>query len=509
MHASAQISGRGPAGGQLDLTVVLTPARSLPAGEPVRLVFPHWYYAAGGPRPPADVHGTGHGRWHLDQALHRDVEAGQAITLVFAGVSAPSVAGPLRPQVLLRGRVIPTGGEARIQAGSPARLVAVAPSFAAPGESITLRLRVEDAQGNALGPTRPRELPAKAGMHRAEVEQDGLRATSNWTLVDAEPPTLLWADLHGHSALSDGRGTPEAWFADARDVGLLDVAALSDHDWQLEPAEFQRAIEAANAADEPGRFVAIPAFEINRWGHEVAWFFSPDRLAAPRPRRGARTILEETDLGLRAAAPPPLLKRYGEGSLLATHTSLFPSMGTRFPVDDPPAGYRLVEVYSAHGSSECAGCPRTPAPPQSSNEEPPGSLWDALDHHAPLALMAAGDSHDGRPGHTGWGPHPGGLTGIFVDEHSRAGVERALRSGRVFGTTGHRTVLQVERGLRVRIVGDTAGAVLELVADRRVVQSIPEPPAGTWIQLNEVDAGWRYVRLRLPGDHAAWGAEPF
>ena len=55
------------------------------------------------------------------------------------------------------------------------------------------------------------------------------RAATRWS-SSAEGPRVLWADLHGHSAFSDGTGPPEDYFLYARDVAALDVAALTDHD---------------------------------------------------------------------------------------------------------------------------------------------------------------------------------------------------------------------------------------------------------------------------------------
>ncbi len=72
---------------------------------------------------------------------------------------------------------------------------------------------------------------------RIHVEgQDGLATNTNPLVVSPEPQRILWADLHGHSNLSDGTGTPEDYFHYARDVAALDVCALTDHDhWGMVP----------------------------------------------------------------------------------------------------------------------------------------------------------------------------------------------------------------------------------------------------------------------------------
>ena len=42
---------------------------------------------------------------------------------------------------------------------------------------------------------------------------------------------LFWGDVHGHSAISDGKGSPGDYFTYARDVARLDFVVLTDHDF--------------------------------------------------------------------------------------------------------------------------------------------------------------------------------------------------------------------------------------------------------------------------------------
>ncbi len=90
---------------------------------------------------------------------------------------------------------------------------------------------------------------------------------------------LLHADLHNHTLLSDGAGRPEDAFASMRAAGL-DVAAITDHTHgagvstrTIGEADWRRLGELADAADEPGAFVAVRGFE---WtspslGHMNVW----------------------------------------------------------------------------------------------------------------------------------------------------------------------------------------------------------------------------------------------
>jgi len=109
--------------------------------------------------------------------------------------------------------------------------------------------------------------------------------------------TLVHADLHNHTLMSDGAGDPDLAFDSMRSAGL-DVAALTDHATVsdhilgdalagLLPAAYKqiggitrsdwaRTRELADAADADGTFTAIRGFEwsepllghINVWGSE-------------------------------------------------------------------------------------------------------------------------------------------------------------------------------------------------------------------------------------------------
>jgi uncharacterized protein DUF3604 len=100
-----------------------------------------------------------------------------------------------------------------------------------------------------------------------------------------EGTSLVYADLHNHSQMSDGIGDPLLAFASMRSAGL-DVAALTDHSTpgrilDLSPAEWRHTGHLADAADDPGTFTALRGFE---WSHDHAghlnvWF--TDELTDP------------------------------------------------------------------------------------------------------------------------------------------------------------------------------------------------------------------------------------
>lgn len=89
---------------------------------------------------------------------------------------------------------------------------------------------------------------------------------------------LVHADLHNHTAMSDGDGDPELAFASMRDAGL-DVAALTDHTTLfaiegLSRREWDRTGMLADAADDPLQYTALRGFEWSHplLGHVNVWF---------------------------------------------------------------------------------------------------------------------------------------------------------------------------------------------------------------------------------------------
>jgi hypothetical protein len=512
----------------------------LAEGAELRLLFPHWWYGqrplAGGmlasARRPADAREAAFGRWYVASTTDRALGSGESLQLRVDPFFAPVAAmEAFEPIVLLRRagskayvRLEPSSPPIRIDPGPGEELVAVTPLHATPGEVISVRLRLQDSLGNPVGPGIPAitaRVPTEPGLHWLPLSVESAAGPQSLragpilvTTQAAGGRRLVFADLHGHSAASDGAGTAAQWFRYARDVAFLDAAALTDHDWQLDPGEWSRGIEAADAANVPGDFTALPALETNRFGHEVLYFPEPSCLPASLVAAGGSTELwEETDLGRPAATPAPgparLASRCADSVLTVTHTSLAPGMGTAFPLPAAPHGYSAIEIYSAHGSSECQGCPRAFGPGPA--DEPVGSVRQALDNHGPMAFIAAGDSHDGRPGNSRWGAWSGGLTGLWVEELSRAGVAEALRSGHSFATTGPRASLELEEvvgGMRLRIVAPQD--LREIVVVRNGEErALAIPAQGRWMTWQDPEPQsrrWAYVRVTLVDGNMIWSS---
>jgi len=433
--------------------------------------------------------------------------------------------------------------------GPPARLVLHLPPTARPGEPLPLRAAVLDATGNAgvafegvLRLVLPPEvegpseiaLPAAAGgLGSAELRlpsygivrvraegPGGLAAESNPCVVAPDVPRLLFGDLHGHSNLSDGTGTPEDYYRYARDVAALDVAALTDHDhWGIPfldetPAHWSRIEAAAQRFHEPGRFVTLLGYEWTSWiyGHRHVLHFAD---AAP-----LRSSVDE-----RFDTPPELWAALsGAPALTFAHHSAGAPVATDWSIAPDPVLEPVTEIVSVHGSSEAFDSPQPVRGMLEGN-----TVRDALSRGYRLGLIGSGDSHDGHPGLAQLAAAgSSGLAAIFAAEPTREAVLEALRARRAYATNGPRIVLEVTldgepmgaslpaagagKALVVRVAAPGPLEAIELVTPAGVVASTPgdgQRSLGFEANAPELAPGsWLYVRVRQRDGGAAWSS-PF
>ncbi|MCZ6508116.1 MAG: CehA/McbA family metallohydrolase [Acidobacteria bacterium] len=383
----------------------------------------------------------------------------------------------------------------RIEAGPAARLQLTLPSTARPGDTVRLTLAALDAVGNTgteidaeielsglgaglEGPTAVRLDPTAGGRATCELSvvgegifavaasgPDGLWGQSNPLVATADGRRILWADLHGHSGLTDGTGSPADYFTYARDVAALDVVALTDHDhWGMEPLAlhphlWQQIVDETARVHKPGRFVTLLGYEWTSWihGHRHVLYFDD---------RGE--IFDSTDpefdspLELWAALE-------GRSALTFAHHSAGGPIATNWEIPPDPTFEPVTEISSVHGSSEALDSPRLIYSPVPGN-----FVRDILDRGFQLGLIGSGDGHDGHPGLAHLAGVNGGLAAILSEELTRGGVLEAMKARRVYATNGPRIVL------RAALCGRPMGSELEVGADGRCTLQ----PEGT---VNELD----------------------
>jgi len=274
--------------------------------------------------------------------------------------------------------------------------------------------------------------PAEKGIWFFEVAGPlGLRGESNVMLCQESEPSLklYFGDIHGHSRMSDGTGTPEDYYRYARMVSGLDVSALTDHsDYGTIPIKgkiWERIKKATNDAYEPLRFVTFLGFEWTNWvyGHRNVYY-----------RDGDGPVFRSID---EASNSPRklwgLIKPY-EAMTVAHHVGGGP-MATNWDVV-PGAKEWLVEICSIHGSSEYfrgEACVYNPVEG--------AFVRDALLRGYKLGIIGSGDTHDGHPGQQSVGAVVTGLLGVYSPELTREAVWEAFRRRQVYATSGPKIIL--------------------------------------------------------------------
>jgi hypothetical protein len=440
--------------------------------------------------------------------------------------------------------------------GPATMLVATASSTANSGDVVRLTVALLDARANLAEPCAakielleapaelawPREISLTAadrcrktvegavggeGVFRVRVRatlgERTLEARTN-PLCVGPGPRLAWADFHGHTALSDGTGTPEAYFEFARDVAALDVAALTDHDhWGMrfldeEPELWSSLVDVAQLAHDPGRFVTLPGYEWTSWltGHRHVLYFGERA-----PLLSSMDERYDTPAELREALR-------GELALIVPHHPAGGPIAIDWREGLDPELEPVVEMCSAHGTSEALDCPRVIHSPR------PGHFArDALAAGRRFGFVGSGDGHDGHPGLAWKGPHypTGGLAALIVDDLSRESVHRALSNRRCYATSGPRIVLRFALGrarmgesipaaaalregnLFVQVFAESELETLEIVAGSDEVLSLPcrgELDFAASATLADLAPGeFIYVRVRQLDGGMAWSSPIF
>jgi len=176
----------------------------------------------------------------------------------------------------------------RVVGGRPAGFHIVAPMEVEPGVPFELRLAVMDQSCNAAsgyegivefygdddGAKRFESAKVNGahavignfklhtlGFHRIHAVDlnNKLLGVSNPIRVRKGAGKIFWGELHGHSELSDGNGTPDEHYAYARNTALLDFACVTDHDKHLyaHPDRWQTAIAKVREHSCEGKFIAF------------------------------------------------------------------------------------------------------------------------------------------------------------------------------------------------------------------------------------------------------------
>jgi hypothetical protein len=452
-----------------------------------------------------------------------------------------------------------------VSAGPPALLLLTLPSTAHPGDPVRLNLALvdrsanadpsisrDDLQGEVLLESSPawpglpdrirfrdsdrghRSIDISApteGVYRIRASALGkFSAQSNPLVVFPNVSFIWWGDLHGHSNLSDGTGTPEDYFRYARDIAALDVAALTDHDhWgtlplDSNPGMWDEIQREARAFHQPGRFITLLGYEWTSWIH------------------GHRHVLYFVDQGEVYSSIDPKFESplqlwdalRGQPALTFAHHSAGGPIATNWNIPPDPELEPVTEVVSVHGVSEAEDSPARIYRPVPGN-----FIRDALDRGYLLGFVGSGDSHDGHPGLAQIASGTtGGLVAFFAEELSREAILDALRRRRVYATSGARIYLRVslqghpmgsavtgfgspaadtdplpaEARLRIHVVGTDEIESVDVIRSGAAVERVPVDGSETELAAEVLEFGsgeYLYVRVIQEDGAMAWSSPIF
>lgn len=341
----------------------------------------------------------------------------------------------------------------------PAQLLITGPSEVSEGEIAQLRFAVLDRFGNwvqdwtgevhlddtsefkipvgplAIGPSENNviflesRIPGIAHV-TASIQNGMIRGKSNPIHIGSHESTrrLYWGDIHGHSVLSDGTGTPSDYYRYARYATACDFAALTDHDsWGFRPlmTSMDEYISAVETNQSPGEFCALFGYEWTSWtyGHRNVYSVSPDYKIydSRNPDFDEPAELYSQLDPLRSLVIPHHL---GGGPI---------PFDLR---DNETALISVAEVISVHGVSDSYGSRH-----MIYNAQEAGFYRDALKMGYRWGAMASSDSHDGHPGLRTSGQQPRGLIAIRAETLSGEMIFDAIKQRRTYGTSGARIIV--------------------------------------------------------------------
>ncbi len=302
-------------------------------------------------------------------------------------------------------------------------------------------------------------LTAAAGT-RVSFASTGIRVTrAPQTRNIFQGNNAYFGDTHVHTAYSidvkmrHGHTLDPAGMLDfARHSALLDFCMITDHHephnptlHQLSESEWRSTMAAADQADSPGRFVAIPGIEYRCARGDTVVLFGEkvSRRDMARADKPGITELWEKFAGRRIITIPHF---HGPGSL-GPDEWLY---NEEFD--------RLVEVHSDHGNY-FADKVEHRVPPGCKRRRPDRNATWLLQQGFRYGCIASGDDHKGHCGRPA-------LCGVLARELTRESIFDALYNRHTFGTSGDRIVLCLS-GNR-RLMGSTipAGRVAFAIAVR-------------------------------------------
>jgi len=277
--------------------------------------------------------------------------------------------------------------------------------------------------------------------------------------------TPYFGELHAHSMYSDGTGTPVGAYASGRAAGL-DFFTLTDHNMMLAPWQWDAVAAAADAADDPGAFVAMPGYELGWWYDHLNIFNPPYLTRQPDVPQDAKATAD--DFEAVAASLPGAVAQFNHPTWSGGDD--FEDFAYRSPERD--AVLNLIEIYN-HGDGEAEWY------------EP--SYVKCLDAGWHVMPTATGDTH-----YVDWDVEvmPYQMrTALLASSLTREALYEAMRAHRGYAT--------LDRNLRVsfKVNGAVMGSIVTPSARYTVSVSVTDP--------DSLAVGDKVTKLDLVSDGGA------
>ena len=295
--------------------------------------------------------------------------------------------------------------------------------------------------------------PLKARSYRNEPSQT--------LAIHGKQHTLVWGDTHGHTE-NDGIGTFDMYYAHGLFVTGMDFVASANHDFtpdflsQSEWAQIQALASVYNRIQDRVAFSGwewTTMAQDERGGHRAMYFLDDDGPLHRSTTVGSNTVWKLYSL-LR-----------GRDVILQPHHNNW----TGYDPDLQP----IFEITSTWRQQR-------EETKEFKEQGPVSAVWEALERGYRIGFVGSGDSH--RLG-TG---EDFGITGAYVENLSRAEIFEAIRSKRVFASTGARILIDFQVNgafmgeqikavspvkIEVSVVGDARLERLEIIKDHHVIHA--------------------------------------
>jgi hypothetical protein len=285
--------------------------------------------------------------------------------------------------------------------------------------------------------------------------------------------TFQRGNIHTHSLESDGDRPPEEVFSWYRDHGYAFVA-LTDHNKRIDPNSYRHL-------ERPG-FVIIP-------GEEVTMTVSGTPVHV-------NAICSKSTVGggpmpTRAEALASAIQKIREqdGVALINHPNFEWALSARDLVSG--RGAQLLEIWSGHPFVRTEG---------DITHKSHEALWDeVLGGGEHFAGVAVDDMHHLTPDAPDPASRPGrGWIEVFAREASEPAICEALRSGRLYASTGaiiNRLVIDFNTA---SLWPAAADATVEFIgAGGEILVSFPDGKGAGGVRTYTLRGGERYVRARV------------